>query len=337
MNSKTVTILIPTYKRPEKLKRAIASVLSQTYSDLEVMVFDNASGDETSEIVASFMRSDPRVRYHRHPENIGMCANFNFAVSRVETPYFAFLSDDDYYLPNFVTDAMSGLEKYPPAMFSVLNSPVVNECSKDKVIDRVLDAWPREGLYYPAEALHLVTGGLHPVITGCVFRSELKPDVYFDGEVELISDVPVWFVLTAKYAFCLSKKPGVYFIRHPEAAGNMLPLLKLQLWSRVERVIRKNTSVPSWAMQVISKSVRDRMNKLQRIGFLKLLESIKLDDMKMFNNYYSMLKEGNISAYQMGAGTINTVIKWKLAGRCLQYVLDVASRLLKPFQERIWR
>src|SRR5208282_4791879 len=182
MNSGTVSILIPTYKRPNKLKRAITSVLSQTYADLKVIVCDNASGDETSEIAALFMQQDSRVRYYQQSENIGMNANFNFAVSKVETPFFALLADDDYYLPNFLMDAMHGFEKYPAAMFSVLEVPVINERDENNVLRRILDKWPKEGIYYPAEAIHLATGGAQPNLTACVFREALKPELYFDDE-----------------------------------------------------------------------------------------------------------------------------------------------------------
>src|SRR4051794_28458036 len=83
-----ITAIIPTYRRPLLLRRAIRSVLDQTYPNLLVCVYDNASGDETASVVRALAREDPRVRYHCHPENIGMSANFAYAMERVETPYF---------------------------------------------------------------------------------------------------------------------------------------------------------------------------------------------------------------------------------------------------------
>ena len=76
MEDPQITTVIPTYRRPKLLRRAIESVLAQTYPHLTVTVFDNASGDETEEVVGELARRNPRVRYHCHPETIGASANF---------------------------------------------------------------------------------------------------------------------------------------------------------------------------------------------------------------------------------------------------------------------
>ena len=66
-----ITTIIPTYRRPHLLRRAIQGVLNQTYSDFQVCVYDNASGDETAQVVAEFAARDNRVKYHCHSQNIG--------------------------------------------------------------------------------------------------------------------------------------------------------------------------------------------------------------------------------------------------------------------------
>src|SRR4030067_3693919 len=96
-----ITAIIPTYRRPKLLRRAVLSVLNQTYPHLRVCVYDNASGDETEEVVAELMQKDSRVRYHRHPENIGLFNNFNYGLQEIETSFFSLLSDDDVLVPTF--------------------------------------------------------------------------------------------------------------------------------------------------------------------------------------------------------------------------------------------
>ena len=66
-----ITTIIPTYRRPKLLRRAIMSVLNQTSPHFQICVYDNASGDETAAVVAEFSKNDPRVKYHCHTENIG--------------------------------------------------------------------------------------------------------------------------------------------------------------------------------------------------------------------------------------------------------------------------
>ena len=89
-----VTIAIPTYNRADGyLKDAINSALSQTYGNIEIIVSDNCSEDNTKEIVENFR--DSRIRYFRHEKNIGANNNFNFCLNQAQGKYFMLLSDDD--------------------------------------------------------------------------------------------------------------------------------------------------------------------------------------------------------------------------------------------------
>jgi len=104
-----ITTVIPTYRRPQLLRRAIRSVLAQTYPNFRACVYDNASFDQTAAVVSELARHDERVQYYCHRENIGAWRNFAFGVSRVKTPFFSILSDDDFLLPNFFADAIEQL------------------------------------------------------------------------------------------------------------------------------------------------------------------------------------------------------------------------------------
>ncbi len=115
--SPRVTVVIPTYRRPDLLRRAIRSALDQAFTDLKVAVFDNASGDATAEVVARMARVDPRVTYHANERNLGAVPNFRKGIESVTTPWFCLLSDDDLLLPGFLDHAMQRLETTPRAKF----------------------------------------------------------------------------------------------------------------------------------------------------------------------------------------------------------------------------
>jgi glycosyltransferase involved in cell wall biosynthesis len=112
-----VTTVIPTYRRPALLGRAIRSVLAQHESRLEVLVCDNASGDETADVVRAIAETDPRVRYLAQPRNLGAFANFQSGLEAVKTPWLGFLSDDDVLLPGFFAAALQALEAAPAGAF----------------------------------------------------------------------------------------------------------------------------------------------------------------------------------------------------------------------------
>lgn len=108
MDHSLVTIGIPTYNRADKyLKEAIESAINQTYPNLEIIVSDNCSSDDTGRIVASFNNS--RVRYHRHDYNIGGNANFNFCLKQARGAFFLLLHDDDLIDTDFIETCISAL------------------------------------------------------------------------------------------------------------------------------------------------------------------------------------------------------------------------------------
>jgi len=82
------------------LQESIGSVLAQSYSDFRLLVSDNASTDETSEVVTSL--ADPRIDYVRSTENIGMIGNFNRIVEMCTTEYVVLLPDDDILYPEYL-------------------------------------------------------------------------------------------------------------------------------------------------------------------------------------------------------------------------------------------
>jgi glycosyltransferase involved in cell wall biosynthesis len=100
-----ITIGIPTYNRANGyMKEAVASALGQTYGNIEVIISDNCSSDNTGEVVKSF--NDSRIRYFRHSVNIGANDNFNFCLEQASGAYFLLLHDDDLIDMDFVSTCM---------------------------------------------------------------------------------------------------------------------------------------------------------------------------------------------------------------------------------------
>jgi glycosyltransferase involved in cell wall biosynthesis len=104
--TQTVTIGLPTYNRADRfLRPAIECALAQTWQDLEIIVSDNCSTDDTEEVVRSY--DDPRLRYVRQPKNIGANNNFNFCVQEARGNYFLLFHDDDVLDPDMVESCMA--------------------------------------------------------------------------------------------------------------------------------------------------------------------------------------------------------------------------------------
>jgi glycosyltransferase involved in cell wall biosynthesis len=326
-----VTILLPTYKRPEKLRRAIQSVLDQTYSDIRVLVFDNASFDGTREVVEKLIVDDPRIEYHCHAENIGAIENFNFAVSRVTTPYFGFLTDDDYFLPNFAEDAMHAFRLHPAISLSVLSAPTVDETGK--VVSDQLANWPREGAYAPGESIEKAVAGQHPILTMCLFRQELSGEVQFDKNASWMADVPVIISLLAKYPFYLSKRVGGYFIRHAEALGesfstveNACTLCSAFLWT--ESRVQNDLAIDP---KVRAKIVRGLKRRIDRVFLGLLLQCLRTNNAEAFQYVYGKILDRSPSFWQC-SGVLTGLLARIIGQKFVALASDLARKAILDFR-----
>src|SRR5690606_6270355 len=92
-----VTIMIPTYGQAHYLPRAIDSALAQDYPNLEVLVVDDASPDDTASVIEPYLE-DPRFRYHRHVENLGRVAAYRDTLEREALGDYVLNLDGDDWL-----------------------------------------------------------------------------------------------------------------------------------------------------------------------------------------------------------------------------------------------
>lgn len=162
-----VTIVIPTYRRPTLLRRALKSALMQTFTDFEVRVCDDASGDETREVVEEFRARDSRVKYIVYEENVGMLANFIRSMKGLETPFFTMLDDDDLLFPDFLKAGMASFERFPEAP---LYCGLLLHCTDDGRCVSAPAASLREGLHLPPALMKMIRS---QTLNAVIFRTEL--------------------------------------------------------------------------------------------------------------------------------------------------------------------
>jgi len=109
-----VSVVIPTYNRGKLIERAVQSVLAQTYQDLEVIIVDDGSTDDTPRVVAALAEEDRRIHYLRHETNRGAQAARNTGIWAAGGEYVAFLDSDDEWLPDKLATQMAAFEQGPP-------------------------------------------------------------------------------------------------------------------------------------------------------------------------------------------------------------------------------
>src|SRR6266446_4520375 len=101
-DNQLVSVIIPTYNLSRVLTtRAIPSILNQTHWELECIVVDDGSTDDTEKAVLALAQKDPRVRYFKK-ENGGQAAARNFGILKAEGDLIAFNDHDDDFLPEYL-------------------------------------------------------------------------------------------------------------------------------------------------------------------------------------------------------------------------------------------
>lgn len=110
-----VSVCITTYNYAQKIGRAIKSVLVQDYSDYEIIVSDDASTDNTEEVVRRF--TDPRISYFKNPLRLGFPRNMNIILGLATADYVVFLCADDCLFPGFLKKESALLDTYATLSF----------------------------------------------------------------------------------------------------------------------------------------------------------------------------------------------------------------------------
>jgi glycosyltransferase involved in cell wall biosynthesis len=118
---------MPVYNGEKYVGESIQAHLNQTYSDFELILTDNASTDRTEEICRSYAARDPRVKYHRNPQNIGVAGNFRRGFDLAVAPYFRWSPSDDLVSPNLLQRAVEILESDPSIFVAYPRTKLIDD------------------------------------------------------------------------------------------------------------------------------------------------------------------------------------------------------------------
>jgi glycosyltransferase involved in cell wall biosynthesis len=129
-----VSVGIPTYNRPEGLRRTLQCITGQTYENLEIIVSDNCSpGPETEDVVREFVLRDSRIKYFRQEENQGPTFNLKFVLEKANGEYFMWAADDDEWESHFVFSLLDLLIKNTDVAVSMCGVKRIDDF--DNVVD----------------------------------------------------------------------------------------------------------------------------------------------------------------------------------------------------------
>jgi glycosyltransferase involved in cell wall biosynthesis len=249
------------------LRRAIASVLNQTFADFRVCVYDDASGDETAAVVEEFRRKDSRVEYICHSTNIGMTRTFVDGANHVKTPFFSFLPDDDIMLPGFFEAALAGFRCYPEAAISILAT--ISMTAAGRVFPANILRWPEGLLVPPCGMLSTLHHG-NPGLQAMLIRTDVWRDFGgFDEATFPIEEVDFDLRVGSSLPIVVSRQPGAIQVVHSDSF-TVKTVGPEWIWP-IPRIINKlnSMSLPLPVMELATEKLTQWMKRdlVMRGGF----------------------------------------------------------------------
>lgn len=208
-----VTVYIPTFNRVELLERVVNSVLRQTYENIEVIIVDDASTDDTHNYLELISRKDNRVKYFIKQERSGACISRNIAIQNATGKYITGLDDDDYFLDTRIEDFVRQWEKidinktaflYGLFLTKETNGIKYPNKLKSKLIKKVIYADDLKIANYPGNQIFTETVTLRSV-NG------------FDSKMPAWQDLDTWYRIlstTGKNAKRIDNIHYVYDVSH---------------------------------------------------------------------------------------------------------------------------
>ena len=219
-----ISIAIPTFNRGHLIGATIESVLQQEFQDFDLLVVDDASIDNTLEVVREYCQGDSRVRLVINPRNLGLVRNWNRCLDLSGGPLVQLLQSDDLVDANYLRLVSQTFDLYPELGFVAASCRYIDDAS-----EIIHPGTPRAPQYYHAgdEAVSaLLTGGF-PHVSSLIVRQECYGrQGKFDERIWHGPDVEMDARIASKYDFYHLGGVHTSFRRHGTNMGNLEYLRK---------------------------------------------------------------------------------------------------------------
>lgn len=214
-----VTIAIPTFNRSAWLEACITAASRQTYSNYEIVVSDNASTDDTAEVLRRL--HSEKLRVIRQNENIGLVRNWNACLAAARGAYIVFVSDDDTVAPHLLERCVAIVRRDPDVALVIAASDTCL-AAENRKLPAMLSPNLATGVYRGAEVLHeFLACRISPVMSSIMFRIDvLRAHGGLPNGWPNAADLACWLPLLASGKAGFVNECCSSFCVHPEAESS---------------------------------------------------------------------------------------------------------------------
>jgi glycosyltransferase involved in cell wall biosynthesis len=197
-----VSVVLPTYNSAKYLRQSIDSCLNQTYKNIELIIVDDGSTDETPTIVGSY--KDQRIKYIRHEKNRGLPTALNTGFSNSEGEYLAWTSDDNQYTPSAIMEMVTCLQNNRGYDFVYSDFWIQRSDSSVKELCQLSDN-PDFLKNYNRIACFLYSRRVHESIGD------------YNDRYALVEDYEYWLRALKQFKFLHHPVPLYIYLSHPDS------------------------------------------------------------------------------------------------------------------------
>jgi glycosyltransferase involved in cell wall biosynthesis len=216
----TVSVIVPVHNGARFLRECIDTILAQDYTNLEILIADDGSTDDSLEIIENLSARDPRIRWWKNPRNLGQTANHNFCLHEARGEFIKFVHQDDKFLDaSAITQLANALRDHPQASLAGSASMVIDEQSRLK--ER--RAFFRPGVWNGHEIIRANMEDIGNRIgepSVVMFRRAQAIRGFQDGYKQLW-DLEMWFYLLEQGDLVWLGEPLSAFRQHPAQQSNI--------------------------------------------------------------------------------------------------------------------
>ncbi len=231
--SPRVSIGLPTYNGARFIRRALDSLLAQTFQDFEIIVSDNASTDETAVIIHNYIQKGVPIRYYRNEKNRGATYNYNRVLELATGEYFRWMADDDVIHPQFLEKCVDELDKNREWVLVYAKAAFIDQ--DDRVIYRFddvmkLEPWSDSVVKRTGQMMQAIfrSGSAANVIVFGVVRTEALRAIrplgnYFGPDFTIVTELallgPIYEIPELMLFYRRHQESSSTYKKSPSAAG----------------------------------------------------------------------------------------------------------------------
>jgi len=275
-----ISVAICTYNGEKYLKDQLDSIVNQTYKNIEIIITDDASTDNTIKIIKEFQKKYKFIKLYENKKNIGYVKNFERAINLSTGDYIALSDQDDYWMQNKLELLLNEIEKRDDSLLVYSDSMIVDENLKE--LNRTLsDNYPPYGnnnlylLYNNSVAGHAM-----------MFKSELKDKILPFPENIGLHDIWITYVATSFCRILFVKKSLVKYRQH---SFNVTDILKKKLHKSYSLKIAEKDENYSVLVKKFTNYVNFLERNIPEHGNLNLIRKL-LHEHEKYNSYFINLK-----------------------------------------------